>query len=124
MFDGRGYPMIALWCQRPHTQKMRDGTRFTRRDAIVAGGEWRIMNTRMERLLPLRLAWPGFAINTVFYAAVLWMLFAVPMALRKMRGGRRIKRGWCPKCAYDLRGRAPQGAVCPECGAGVTLSTA
>jgi hypothetical protein len=72
---------------------------------------------RMEPrpLLPLLPIWPGFAINTVFYAAVLWMLFAVPLALRKRR---RIKRGWCSKCAYDLRGRPPAtSTVCPECGA-------
>jgi hypothetical protein len=57
--------------------------------------------------------WPGFAINTVFYAAILWLLFATPFALRRWR---RIKRGLCPACAY------PVGAsdVCTECGARVT----
>ena len=76
-------------------------------------------------VLPLRPLWPGFAINTVFYALVLWLLFAAPFALRRRR---RIKRGLCPKCAYDLRGSRrgphpnplPEGegeTVCPECGA-------
>jgi predicted amidophosphoribosyltransferase len=43
------------------------------------------------------------------YAAILWMLFAAPFALRRWR---RIKRGLCPACAY------PVGAsdVCTECG--------
>jgi len=27
----------------------------------------------------------------------------------------RIKRGLCPKCAYDLRGTTSE--ACPECGA-------
>jgi hypothetical protein len=67
-------------------------------------------------LLPCIPIWPGFAINTVFYAATLWLLFAAPFALQKRR---HIKRGWCLKCAYDLRGRAPTSAVCPECGAAV-----
>jgi hypothetical protein len=60
-------------------------------------------------ILPYRPIWPGFAINTVFYTAVLWLLFAAPFALRRRR---RIKRGLCPKCAY------PVGAseVCTECG--------
>ena len=62
---------------------------------------------------PLGLIWPGFAINTVFYAFVLWLLFAAPFALRRWR---RIRRGLCPKCAYDLRGSA-DAAACPECGA-------
>ena len=52
------------------------------------------------------------AINTVFYALILWLLFAAPFALRRRR---RIRRGLCAKCAYDLRGAS--GAVCSECGA-------
>jgi hypothetical protein len=69
-----------------------------------------------ERARPI---WPGFAINTVFYAAVLWGLFGAPLAMGGLRKRRRIKRGWCPKCAYDLRGRAPDSTVCPECGLSV-----
>ena len=65
--------------------------------------------------IPLRPIWPGFAINTLFYAAILWGLFAAPLALRRRR---RIKRGLCPKCAY------PIGAsdVCTECGTGWRIS--
>jgi len=59
-----------------------------------------------RRILPLR-----FAINTVFYAVILWGLFAAPLALRR-RG--RIRGGRCPKCAYDLRGS--DSPSCPECG--------
>jgi hypothetical protein len=29
----------------------------------------------------------------------------------------RIKRGLCPKCAYDLRGSRVDSSACPECGA-------
>lgn len=61
---------------------------------------------------------PGFTINTLFYAAVLMGLFAVPFALRRRR---RIRRGLCPGCAYDLRGSASQ--TCPECGAAVRRSS-
>jgi hypothetical protein len=66
--------------------------------------------------MPIAPILPGFAINTVFYAAVLWMLFALgrtPFALRKWR---RIRRGQCPKCGYDLRGGATDSTTCPECG--------
>ena len=65
--------------------------------------------------LGTRPIWPGFAINTVFYAFLLWLIFAVPFALRRRW---RVKRGLCVKCAYDLRGRAPMSEVCPECGWG------
>jgi hypothetical protein len=63
----------------------------------------------MSRLLPLRPIWPGFAINTLFYAGILWLLFAAPFALRRRR---RIKRGLCPACGYPV-GDSP---VCTECG--------
>lgn len=73
------------------------------------------------RSLPLQTIWPGFAINTLFYASILWMLFAAPFALRKRR---RIKRGLCTKCGYNLRGsphpnplaEEDRVSVCPECG--------
>jgi hypothetical protein len=61
--------------------------------------------------LPCVPLWSGFAINTIFYAAVLWMLFAVPVKLRKWR---RIKRGQCASCGYSLRENTSE--KCPECG--------
>jgi hypothetical protein len=63
--------------------------------------------------VPYRPLWPGFAINTMFYAAILWLLFAAPFAVRRRR---RIKRGLCVACGYDLKG-LPTAAQCPECGA-------
>jgi hypothetical protein len=68
------------------------------------GDEWR---------LPLRPVSAGFAINTLFYAGILWLLFAAPFALRR-RG--RIKRRLCPACAYPIG----SSAVCTECGKPVT----
>src|SRR5262249_19045849 len=63
------------------------------------------------RALPI---WPvpsGFAINTVFYAVVLWGLWLVPGFVRRRI---RVRRGRCAKCGYDLR--ASTTGVCPECG--------
>ena len=61
------------------------------------------------RSLPLRPLWPGFAINTIFYAAIVWILVAVAEGVCRRQ---RIKRGLCPACAY------PVGAsdICTECG--------
>jgi len=55
---------------------------------------------------------PGFAVNTLFYAGVLWLLFAGPFALRRTL---RKRRGHCAACAY------PNGTNerCTECGAAV-----
>jgi hypothetical protein len=66
-----------------------------------------------RRVLPYRIAWPGFAINTIFYAGVLWMMFVIPGTIRRRR---RLKRGLCPNCAY-LIGTSP---VCTECGKAVS----
>lgn len=60
-------------------------------------------------ILALQPLWPGFAINTLFYAALLWMTFAFPFALRRRS---RIKRRLCPSCAYPI-GPSPN---CSECG--------
>ena len=62
--------------------------------------------------LPLRLLWPGFAINTVFYAAILWLLTLGPFTVRRIIHRRQ---GRCIKCGYDLRGA--EHKACPECGA-------
>ena len=71
-------------------------------------------------MLPLRPIWPGFAINTIFYAAILWLLTLGPFTARRFI---RRKRSYCIKCGYDLRGTSGGnsggggGGVCPECGA-------
>jgi hypothetical protein len=59
--------------------------------------------------LPIRPSWPGFAVNTAFYAAILWLLIPGPFALRRSI---RRRRDLCPACAYPM-GNA---AVCTECG--------
>ncbi len=51
----------------------------------------------------------GFAVNTLFYAALLWLLIPGPFALRRFL---RVKRGLCPKCAYPMG----ESALCSECG--------
>jgi hypothetical protein len=65
---------------------------------------------------PIRPVWPGFAINTIFYAAVLWVLLAFPGAVRRFV---RRRRGRCTRCGYDLRGQVADDnrqILCPECG--------
>ena len=69
-----------------------------------------------RRMLLTRPVWPGFAINTGFYAAVLWLLICGPFALRRVV---RARRGLCPKCAYPMGG----SAVCSECGKAIPHST-
>ena len=62
-------------------------------------------------IIPYELLWPGFAGNTAFYAAVLWLLIPGPFALHRLI---RRRRGLCPACGYDRR--HAEHEVCPECG--------
>lgn len=63
-------------------------------------------------VLPLRPLWPGFALNTCFYAFLAWSLIRAPRTLRRWR---RRRAGRCIACGYDLKGLA-EDAPCPECG--------
>ncbi len=86
----------------------RAGTQYR---LVAESGLWytdRRVSTR-PIILPLQPIWPGFAVNTIFYAAVLWLLICGPFVLRRFI---RVKRGLCPACAYP-RG---ESAVCSECG--------
>jgi predicted RNA-binding Zn-ribbon protein involved in translation (DUF1610 family) len=65
-----------------------------------------------NRVLGYFPIWPGFAINTIFYAGILWLLFAAPSTIRRWH---RIKRGQCASCGYSLRENVSE--KCPECGA-------
>jgi len=67
----------------------------------------------IDHLIPIKPLWPGFAINTVFYAAILWVLHVAPGFVRRRI---RARRSLCPACAYPT-GTSP---VCTECGAAVT----
>ena len=66
-------------------------------------------NNQWKRL-PIRPAtWLGLSTNTLFYAALLWLLISGPFTLRRFV---RMRRGRCPKCAYPMG----DSSVCTECG--------
>lgn len=81
---------------------------------------WKTPNQRplsMPRYLPTRPRWPGFAINTDFYASIFWLICGAPFALRRRL---RARRGQCQQCGYPI-GVSP---VCTECGAALPASAA
>ncbi len=85
---------------------------------VVLTNEWPIepwmvitpsaYDDELQSLTPI---WPGFAINTIFYAVLVWCVTLGPFTARRFI---RNKRGHCIKCGYDLRGAEHE--VCPECG--------
>ena len=60
------------------------------------------------------IAWAGLPADalpaTMLLVVVLLLLYLDPRGRRR----RRMVRGHCPRCDYDLRDR--QSAGCPECG--------
>jgi hypothetical protein len=75
------------------------------------------------RYLPTSILWPGFAINMIFYAAMLWLLWIAPGKIRRfiiVRG--RIRGHRCLACGYQIDSAPGIGPVCSECGAELPAS--
>ena len=70
---------------------------------------WIVPSEHRFRRLPLRPIWPGLAVNTLSYAALLWLLLFAPSTFRRHV---RARRGLCPACGYPVG----ESAVCSECG--------
>jgi hypothetical protein len=107
-----GWPMLGLHSTSITYERYAPNEYVVDSDAIRFSDEitkWLYQND-IGSELPLRPIWPGFAINTLFYAAILWLLFAGPGRVRRWR---RSKRGLCVKCAYPVG----TSDVCTECGA-------
>ncbi len=112
LFEGRGWPARSMWYERS-----RENSLIFRRPTIVpVEGSIEIHGTAFAKTfgkrayrLPLRIIWPGFAVNTAFYAALLWLLIPGPFTLRRLI---RRRRGLCPKCCYPMG----ESSVCTECG--------
>ena len=105
-----GWPLRAVWCES-RGSLVRDGgvpSSLRSQGGYIETGLVPLPGDS-PRVLPLRPIWSGFAVNTLSYATLLWLLILGPFALRRFL---RIRRGLCPKCAYPMG----ESAVCSECG--------
>ena len=112
--DRTGWPFRCLQAEK-WLVKDSFGRQYQARYAVATvpvSYQWSAWAITDTRLLAILLIWPGFAVNTVFYAALLWPLISGPFAVRRVI---RRKCGLCVACGYDLR-HADHDA-CPECGA-------
>src|SRR5688572_2165033 len=99
-FEARGWPLLSNYAivepvndwQQYVPASLWNGVQAFPRDEV---SHIATLPMPSDCILPLRPLWPGFAVNTLFYAFILWLLFGAPFALRQWR---RIKRGLCPKC--------------------------
>ena len=104
-----GWPLLAAWYEiyvedASWIYRVRGGMRLT--------GPASFTDICTIRGLPCMPIWPGFALNTIFYAALAWGAWQVPLAIRRRR---RRARGQCVRCGHALAG-LPAGSPCPECG--------
>ena len=113
--DARGWPMLSMWSEPYIAYKSRDeGWVVSRGNGGIKTPlpPWHRGTFPLERYLPLRPIWFGFAINTMLYsatAASLWMLIRAPFLIRRAV---RRKRNQCPNCGYPIG----VSATCTECG--------
>jgi hypothetical protein len=101
-----GWPLKSL--RRTDTQPARDGDV----DAAIANSmaAYPSVRSRAENriIMPTQPVWRGFAINSLLFAAAIWI---VPLPWRVHRLCRR-RRGLCEACGYPI-GSNP---TCTECG--------
>ncbi|MCH8316752.1 MAG: hypothetical protein IIA64_12345 [Planctomycetes bacterium] len=117
--EGSGWPVVAMrtrYDEVPGPLRGQSIRRVTGGILLTPTAEVRLGDMLYSaKALHLRPLWPGCAINTAFYAVLLWMLRLSPFVVRRAI---RRKRGRCIKCGYDLRGTpgGGGGGACPECG--------
>ncbi len=77
-----------------------------------------ILPTMADQVMPPASTYHplGLIVNPIIYALPAWaVLMLVGLGLSRRTHRRRVARGLCPQCAYDLTGTNAQ-SLCPECG--------
>ncbi len=112
-----GWPLLCLNSEQTATYKRPafvgpTGLRAYQHESRWA---WRLPGKQVgltsDAVIPLEPIFPGFFINTLFYAVILCLLWSTPFVARRLI---RKRRGRCVHCGYDLR--HAEHDVCPECG--------
>jgi hypothetical protein len=109
VFMAVGFPCLVAWCTVGEQSWYADMGNISRASgALVVGIE---SPPLPPRLLPLRPLWGGIVLNTFFYTSLSALLLWLYLWFGRQR---RLMRGFCPRCRYDLRGNF--SCPCTECG--------
>jgi hypothetical protein len=115
VWDARGWPMLSLTCHWPwwhNPDWPKPSIKFGVNVGVPTQASAWPFGVFELRALPFCPLWPGSAINTIFYGAILWLLWITPGKVRRFV---RIRQGRCPSCGYQIaEGVGPR---CSECGA-------
>ncbi len=121
LFVAAGWPFegaVGASCS-DYDSRWHEPRTFAAQDRAARVGQWSHAVVLQKqngpftaRVLPFGFIWPGFTFNTLFYSIMLWLLIAGPLVLRWFI---RLRRGFCPKCAYPIG----ESSVCSECGQGL-----
>ncbi len=104
-----GFPFLSAEGEELATLVL--GGAFTHSQQWLVGALPAGFHTRdLAGRTPVRPLWMGVLGNTLFYAALLWLLFLVVTG--RARRYFRARRGLCPTCGYP----GGETAVCSECG--------
>ena len=99
-----GFPMYSL------DRVLIDGPEETSYEGLELRSSHRPPGAiRFGRAFSSRPIWPGFLVNTLFYTAILWLIFALLFGIRSRL---RLRSRRCPHCNYPF-GESP---TCTECG--------
>jgi hypothetical protein len=101
--DARGWPLVCLV-----SYSADFAGKVERPWSINLGGTQGPVG--LPRALPLRPILDRFAINAIFFGAVLWVITLGPVTVRRFVRRRRHR---CPACGYPIG----QSNRCTECGA-------
>ncbi len=111
--DARGLPLPCMWSERIRWAQVGMVISEEINGGVSVKAPSRIQGTFViaedARVIPLRLILPYFVLNTITYATILWLLFAVHGVVRRRT---RSKHGQCPTCGYPVG----TNEVCTECG--------